>query len=82
MAALPGLDADPLPWLPNVPDPPDSYWVVGGRVSSVVAAWADDLPLNVAAARTPNPIVPAAPATTAPAVMDRNRSIAAPRRPT
>src|SRR5258708_7782823 len=37
MAALPGLDADPLPWLPDVPDPPDSYWVVGGCVSSVVA---------------------------------------------
>jgi hypothetical protein len=76
------LVADPLPWLRDVPDPPDWYWVVAGWLSSVVAAWADDLPVNVAAARNPNPIVPAAPATTAPVVMERNRSIAARRLPT
>jgi hypothetical protein len=76
------LVAAPLPWSPAVPEPPVWDWVVAGWVSSVVAAWADDLPVNVAAARKPNPIVPAAPATIAPVVMDRNRSIAAWRRPT
>jgi hypothetical protein len=46
----------------------------------LVAAWADDLPLNVAAARTPKPIVPATPATTTPVVTDRRRSMACVRR--
>src|SRR5258708_27343215 len=76
---LPGVGTAALPGL--VADPPDWYWLVGGCVSSVVAAWADDLPVNVAAARKPNPIVPAAPATTAPVVMDRSPSIPAPRPP-
>jgi hypothetical protein len=68
--------------LRELPDPPTWDWVVGACVASIVAAAADGLPVNVAAAMKPKPIVPAAPATTAPVVMDRNRSIAARRRRT
>jgi hypothetical protein len=73
-------------WLPPIVEPavvePPSDEAVGAGRSSVIAVCTEELPVNVAAARTPNPTVPATPATTAPVVRVWRRPIACRRRPT